>query len=75
MAELLGISISKADQLLSRPDTNEILQKALHDSIQVTLFTTLSNMARTPHETVPTRVDCVVECPLVPPANPGIVPN
>jgi len=67
-ADMLGISIEKADQLLSRPDTSEILKAAMHAGLQAALRTTLEQMARVPHEAVPTRVDVAVALPPLPTA-------
>ena len=71
-AGVLGISIEKANQIMSRPDTYELLKQSLEGAIQTALLNTLQQMVRVPHETVPTRVDCVAECPIVPPMRPGI---
>lgn len=65
-ADMLDISLEKADQLLSRPDTNEILKTRMHQALQDALLATLQQMARIPHETVPTRVDCAVALPTLP---------
>jgi hypothetical protein len=64
-AGVLGISIEKADQILSRPDTYELLKSSLHSALQTALLSTLQQMARIPHESVPTRIDCVADCPSV----------
>src|SRR5574337_1628785 len=60
VAEVLQISIEKANQLLSRPDTNEILRTAIIQAIHQALDKSLQEMARIPHETVPIRRDCMV---------------
>ena len=65
-AEVLDVPIDKADQLLSRPDTNEILMAALHQAFNETVDRTLKEMLRVPHETVPTRIDCAVTLPTLP---------
>jgi len=65
-ADMLGISLEKANQLLSRPDTNDILKAAMHRAVQDALLQTLQQMARVPHETVPTRIDCAVALPPLP---------
>ena len=71
-ADVLHISIEKADQLLSRPDTNDLLKAAMHDAIQQSLVTVLKQMVRIPHESVPTRIDCNVNLPALPLVNPRI---
>lgn len=67
-AGILGCSIEKADQVLSRPDTNELLKIAMHDAVQKALVEVLQAMVRTPHESVPTRIDCVAKLPILPTA-------
>lgn len=66
VAEKLHISLEQADQLLSRPGTYPLLQQALGTAFQDTIFKTLLEMIRVPHETVPVRVDCTVELPELP---------
>ena len=68
-ADMLGISIEKANQLLSRPDTSELLKRAMHEAIQTALRYVLQEMERIPHETVPVRVDCAVALPPLPTAH------
>jgi hypothetical protein len=65
-AAVLGIPLEKASQIISRPDTAEVLKKAMNDAVQETLMRVLFQMARIPHETVPTRVDCVIQLPELP---------
>lgn len=67
-AQVLGIDLKKADQLLSAPDTHSIVQEALARGVQVALLDILQQMARQrwPQETVPVRVDCHVDLPLLP---------
>lgn len=60
VAQSLDISLEKANQVLSRPDTHAIILKALEQAFQETIKNTLLEMVRIPHETVPTRVDCSV---------------
>ncbi len=65
-AEILGVSIERADQVLSRPDTNEVLKVAMHEALQKVLVEVLHQMVKVPHESVPTRVDCVAQLPILP---------
>src|ERR1035437_3803673 len=64
-AQVLGIDLRKADQLLSAPDTYSIVQEALQQGVQEPLFKILQQRARQrwPQETIPVRVDCRVELP------------
>jgi hypothetical protein len=67
-AQVLGIDLKKANQLLSAPDTYSIVQEALARGVQAALLDILQQMARQrwPQETIPVRVDCAVELPLLP---------
>lgn len=67
-ADVLGITLEKADQLLSGPETFEVVKAALADAMQKALIDILQRMARQrwPQETVPIRVDCVVDLPPLP---------
>ena len=67
-AQVLGIDLKKADQLLSAPDTYSIVQEALARDVQDALLKILQQMARQrwPQETIPVRVDCQVDLPVLP---------
>src|SRR5450631_3530087 len=67
-AEVFCIDLKKADQLLSAPDTHSIVQEALARGVQAALLEILQQMARQrwPQETIPVRVDCQVDLPLLP---------
>ena len=65
-ADMLGIPLEKADQLLSRPDTSDILKAAMNEGLQAILKRTLEDMARVPHSSMPVRVDCAVALPELP---------
>lgn len=66
VAEKLDLSIEKADQLLSRHGTHDIMRKALDDAFHQAIFRTLREMVRIPHESVPVRQDCAVALPSLP---------
>jgi hypothetical protein len=70
-ADVLGISLEKADKLLSSPDTYEIVKAAIAEGMQKALLETLQLMARQrwPQDTLPVRVDCYVKLPPLPVAN------
>jgi hypothetical protein len=63
IARLYDISLEKADQILSRPDTKELLQKALQAALHEALNKVVYELVRIPHEVVPVRTDCVVALP------------
>ena len=67
-ADVLGISLEKADKLLSAPDTYEIVKAALGDGLQKALLEILQQMVRQrwPQDTIPVRVDCNVNLPSLP---------
>jgi hypothetical protein len=64
-ARYLNISIEKADQLLSAPDTFNLVQSALQQGIQESLNNIMKQMARSKWPSVmdrsPVRVDVNVE--------------
>ena len=64
-AKTLGISIEKADELLSGPETQSIIQTALAQAIERTLDETVKQMARCKWPSVmdqsPIRRDVTVE--------------
>lgn len=61
VAELLGISIDRANLMLSQPETKNIIQTALEQSFQETTDAILKSMTRVPAVAVPSnRVDCAV---------------
>lgn len=66
VADKLDLTIEKADQLLSRPVTHDIIREALDGAFQETIFRTLREMVRIPHESVPVRQDCAVGLPSLP---------
>ena len=67
-ADVLGIDLAKADQLLSGPETASIVQVALAQGLQDALLKILQQMVRQrwPQDTVPIRVDCNVDLPMLP---------
>jgi hypothetical protein len=67
-ADVLSISLEKADQLLSSPDTFGIVQEALSVGLQEALLKILQEMVRKrwPQDTLPIRRDCVVRLPNLP---------
>ena len=67
VAEVLHVSIEKANKLLSQPDTGQIIRTALEAKFQTTVDELLQGMLRVPMEAVPApRVDCSVTLPELP---------
>jgi hypothetical protein len=67
-ARVLGISLEKANVLLSAPDTYSIVEAALKEGLAEIVNGVFRNMARArwPQETIPIRVDCHVDLPILP---------
>ena len=60
-AEVLGVSLEKANRILGQPDTRQILIAALNQTFNETIDRTLKEMCRVPTEIVPIRRDCCVK--------------
>ncbi len=79
VAEVLGVSLDKADQILSDPNTKPIIVAALERSFQETVSLVIKAAVRIPTEAFstgttgttgttgphPVRVDCLVTVPSV----------
>ena len=63
VSQTFGFSIEKSNQLLSRPDSKLLFQKALEGSLQTALFEVVREISKVPHEIVPVRVDAAVRLP------------
>jgi hypothetical protein len=61
VAEVLGCGLEKADQILSRSDARQIIERVIDQAMHEALDKALYEMARAPLEAFPVRRDCVVK--------------
>lgn len=67
VAEVLGVTIEEANQLLSQPETRAIVERAINDALHAGVDTALVQMARIPLVSVSGNVrDCAVALPALP---------